>query len=80
MTRIQLKYRIFTHANMQKLVSSLAVFCLLSSIFAPLSLSAAAGDTVALEITAPATTRVGEAIDITVRAVDKDKKTVTGYR
>jgi phosphotransferase system HPr-like phosphotransfer protein len=65
---------------MQKFISSLAVFCMLISIFTPLSLSAAAGDTVALEITAPATTRVGEAIDITIRAVDKDKKTVTSYR
>ena len=80
MIRIQHKYRIFTHTNMQKFISSLAVFCLLSGIFAPLSLSAAAGDTVALEITAPATTRVGEAVDITVRAVDKDKNTVTSYR
>jgi hypothetical protein len=41
---------------------------------------AAAGDTVALEITANTTSRVGEAIDITIRAVDKDKKTVIGYR
>ena len=80
MIRIQHKYRIFTHTNMHKFISSLAVFCLLSGIFAPLSLSAAAGDTVALEITAPATTRVGEAVDITVRAVDKDKNTVTSYR
>jgi hypothetical protein len=31
------------------------------------------------EIVAPATAKVNEAIDITVRAIDKDKKTVTNY-
>jgi hypothetical protein len=65
---------------MSKLISSVALFAIFSSIFAPLSLSAATGDTVALEILANTTGRVGEAIDITVRAVDKDKKTVIGYR
>ena len=65
---------------MSKIIASIAFVAIFSSIFAPVSFSAAAGDTTALEITTPATTRVGEAIDITVRAVDKDKKTVTGYR
>ncbi len=32
------------------------------------------------EIIAPSTARVNEAIDVTVRTVDKDKKIVTGYR
>ncbi len=36
--------------------------------------------TTALEIIAPTTARVGEAIDITVRAIDKDHKIVTTYR
>jgi|GEM_PF-4058926 len=42
---------------------------------------AASGTAVAgFEIIAPTTAKVNEAIDITVRAIDKDKKTVTGYR
>ena len=65
---------------MQKLLSSLAVLFILSGIFAPFTLSAATGSTVQLEILAPTTARVGEAIDITLRAVDKDKNTVTAYR
>ena len=65
---------------MSKIISSIALLAIFSSIFAPFSLSAATGDTVALEIIANTTSRVGEAIDITVRAVDKDKKTVIGYR
>lgn len=35
---------------------------------------------VQFEIIAPPTARVDEAIDITIRAVDKDNKVVTGYR
>jgi hypothetical protein len=65
---------------MSKLISSIALVAIFSSIFAPFSLSAATGGTIALEIITNTTSRVGEAIDITVRAVDKDKKTVTGYR
>ncbi len=65
---------------MSKLISSIALVAIFSSIFAPFSLSAATGGTIALEIIANTTSRVGEAIDITVRAVDKDKKTVIGYR
>jgi hypothetical protein len=80
MTRIHRKYCIFTHFAMSKIISSIALVAIFSSIFAPFSLSAATGDTVALEITTNTTSRVGEAIDITVRAVDKDKKTVIGYR
>lgn len=38
------------------------------------------GGIVGFEITAPTTAKVNEAIDVTVRAIDKDKKTVTGYR
>ena len=80
MIRIHHKYRIIINICMQKLLSSLVVLFVLSGIFAPFTLSAAAGDTVQLEILAPTTARVGEAIDITVRAVDKDKNTVTAYR
>ena len=65
---------------MSKIISVIALVAMFSGIFAPISLSAATGDTIALEITANTTGRVGEAMDITVRAVDKDKKTVTGYR
>ena len=80
MTRIHPKYCLFTHFAMSKLISLFALGAIFSSIFAPFALSAATGDTVALEITANTTSRVGEAIDIIVRAVDKDKKTVIGYR
>ena len=43
-------------------------------------LYAADAAVVQFEIIAPPTSRVDEAIDITVRAVDKDNKVVTGYR
>lgn len=58
----------------------MALVAIFSSMFAPFSLSAATGGVVALEVMTNTTGRVGEAIDITVRAVDKDKKTMTGYR
>lgn len=80
MIRIHQKYRIYPLLYMQKFISSLVAFFVLSSALVPASFSATTGETVQLEITAPATTRVGEAIDITVRAVDKDKKTVTDYK
>jgi hypothetical protein len=54
---------------------------LISCFIIPNLAVAASGATVAgFEITAPTTAVVNEAIDITVRAVDKDKKTVTNYR
>lgn len=54
---------------------------LLSCFVVPDLAVAASGNTVVgFEITAPTTAVVNEAIDITVRAIDKDKKTVTSYR
>lgn len=54
---------------------------LVSCFIVPDLAVAASGATVTgFEITAPTTAVVNEAIDITVRAVDKDKKTVTNYR
>lgn len=56
---------------------------LLSTASFPLSASAvsvSAGGAVQLEIIAPATAKVGEAIDLTVRALDKDKNLATDYR
>lgn len=44
-----------------------------------LSFSAAFAAAVKLEVTAPATAKTGEAIDVTVRAVDSDGKTVPDY-
>jgi hypothetical protein len=44
------------------------------------SVCAADTPTVQFEITAPTTAKVNEAIDITVRAIDKDKKTTANYR
>ena len=44
----------------------------------PITFSATTNAT-RIEIVAPTTARVGEAIDVTLRAVDKDNKTVTNY-
>lgn len=66
---------------MRKIISALITSVFALTIILPVSVSAAAVTGVTkLEITAPTTARVGEAIDITVRAVDKDKNTVTAYR
>lgn len=65
---------------MQKIISALALLTIIGSIFAPITISAAPSDASQLEIIAPTTARVGEAVDITVRAVDTAKSTVTGYR
>ena len=65
---------------MQKIISALALLTIIGSIFTPITVSAAPNDASQLEIIAPTTARVGEAVDITVRAVDTAKSTVTGYR
>lgn len=48
----------------------------------PIEVSIAADSSaiVGFEIIAPSTAKSNEAIDITVRAIDKDKKTVTDYQ
>lgn len=47
----------------------------------PIEASLAAEETVVgFEIIAPSTAKANEAIDVTVRAIDRDKKTVTSYR
>ena len=53
---------------------------LVSCFIVPDLAVAASGTVTGFEIIAPTTAVVNEAIDITVRAVDKDKKTVTNYR
>lgn len=66
---------------MRKILSSflLAVFVSLSLM--PIEASLAAEETVVgFEIIAPSTAKANEAIDVTVRAIDRDKKTVTSYR
>ena len=44
------------------------------------TIAADASGVVGFEILAPTTAKANEAIDITVRAIDKDKKTVTNYK
>jgi hypothetical protein len=63
---------------MKKFLSSLIALFLVSSSIAPLAFSATTATQI--EIIAPTTARVGEAIDITLRAVDKDNKVVPTYR
>lgn len=65
---------------MKKLLSLFTALFFMGSILAPVASLSAASETVKLEIIAPTTTRVGEAVDITVKAVDKDGKVVTSYR
>jgi hypothetical protein len=66
---------------MRKILSGLVSLFFWISLIAPLSLSAATTTGVAkLEITAPTSAKVGEAIDITVRAVDGQKNTISAYR
>ncbi len=57
----------------------IALFCI-SSIFSPMGVFAATSSAIQLEIIAPTTATVGEAFDITVRAVDKDRKLVPTYK
>ncbi len=69
------------HISMKRLLS----FAVLSIFFCSSFLSfqhvfAADSTVVGFEIIAPTTATANEAIDITVRAIDKDKKTVTNYR
>jgi hypothetical protein len=68
---------------MRKLLSSVVISILLSLSLLPIEASIAAdtpSSVVGFEIIAPTTAKANEAIDVTVRAVDKDKKTVTSYR
>jgi hypothetical protein len=68
---------------MRKFLSSLVISVLLSLSLLPIEASIAAdtpSSVVGFEIIAPTTAKANEAIDVTVRAVDKDKKTVTSYR
>lgn len=64
---------------MKKLFSLFIALFIVSSI-SPINFVSAASDTVKLEIVSQDTTRVGEALDVTVRAVDKQGNTVTSYR
>lgn len=67
--------------NMRKLISSIMLALFASTLLIPIEVSIAAeGSVIAgFEIIAPTTAKVNEAIDVTIRAVDKDKKTVTKY-
>jgi hypothetical protein len=65
-----------------RFLSTFMVGCILSMILSPFTIVGAATSTnsvVQFEVIAPATARVNEAVDITVRALDKDKKVVTSY-
>jgi hypothetical protein len=64
---------------MNRIISLIAIACISLQGMSPLVVHGAT-TAVRLEISAPTTTRVGEAIDITVRAMDKDSKVVTSYR
>lgn len=68
---------------MRKLLSSLVIGVLLSLSLLPIEASIAAdtpSSVVGFEIVAPTTTKANEAIDVTVRAIDKDKNTVKNYK
>ncbi len=62
---------------MKKFLSCVVAFFIALTSISPVAFSATTATQ--LEIIAPTTARVGEAIDITLRAVDKDNKTVTNY-
>ena len=64
---------------MKRILSLIAIACISFQGLSPLIVHGAT-TAVRLEISAPTTTRVGEAIDVTVRAIDKDSKVVTNYR
>jgi hypothetical protein len=67
---------------MRKILSSfiLAIFAAFTLMPIEASIAADASGVVGFEILAPTTAKANEAIDITVRAIDKDKKTVTNYK
>jgi hypothetical protein len=66
---------------MRKFVSSVLALALSVSTFGwTIGVSAAESTVTQFEIIVPATAKVNEAIDVTIRALDKDKKVVTGYR
>lgn len=66
---------------MRKILSHALVFLFGTwALIVAHALFAADAAVVQFEIIAPPTARIDEAIDITIRAVDKDNKVVTGYR
>lgn len=66
---------------MRKILSYITFFVMSFSLLSYFSIAFAADSAVVwFEITAPAQAKVNEAIDVTVRAIDKDKKTVTNYK
>ncbi len=65
---------------MKKILSWFITFFCISSILSPIVALAATSSAVQLEIIAPTTAIVGEAFDVTVRAVDRDNKIVPTYR
>ena len=80
-----LVFTLMTIYNNFSLMRKFISFLLISffSLFPLFSIQTAnaseAGIVSGFEIIAPTTAKVNEAIDITVRAIDKDKKTVTNY-
>lgn len=66
---------------MRKIISSLVLALFVSFTLIPIeaSIAAEASSVAGFEIIAPTTAKANEAIDITVRAIDRDKKTVTKY-
>lgn len=70
-----------TYFNMRKIISSLVLALFVSFTLIPIeaSIAAEASSVAGFEIIAPTTAKANEAIDITVRAIDRDKKTVTKY-
>jgi hypothetical protein len=68
---------------MRKFLSSLVIGVFLGVTLLPIEASIAAdtpSSVVGFEIIAPTTAKANEAIDVTVRAIDTNKKTVTSYR
>ncbi len=63
---------------MYKFLSFITAFFVACSTVLPVSF-AATSNVIQIEITGPTTARVGEAIDVTLRAVDKDNRTVSSY-
>ncbi|MBP9780290.1 hypothetical protein KBD33_06790, partial [Candidatus Gracilibacteria bacterium] len=66
---------------MSKFISSLLALTLSLGFFVgTIQAAATEGVVTQFEVIIPPTARMNEAIDVTIRAVDSDKKVVTGYR
>lgn len=67
---------------MRKILSSLvlAVFAVFTLMPIEASIAAEESTVVGFEILAPTTAKANEAIDVTVRAIDKNKVTVKNYK